>query len=294
MNITKALYHQNGLVRKSSAAILRGARFAKRCRQTQEDLEACPPVFVNSLPKSGTHLLNQLVTAFPNLVEYGAFLGSMTSSYRFRERSKQNTLKFIQSFLAKEIVRGHLFYELEYDLALRKQNVVHYFIYRDLRDVVVSEAYYLRNINRWHRLHAYFRELPTLADAITCSICGLNDQWPGINYPNIADRFARYAGWLESPTVCTLKFEDLVGSKQEESLTQITDFYSRQLCYDINPERYLEAMRVAIAPKRSHTFRKGKSGGWRNEFTSEHRKVFNTLAGDLLINLGYETDDSWV
>ena len=163
MNITKALYHQNGLVRKSSAAILRGARFAKRCRQTQEDLEACPPVFVNSLPKSGTHLLNQLVTAFPNLVEYGAFLGSMTSSYRFRERSKQNTLKFIQSFLAKEIVRGHLFYELEYDLALRKQNVVHYFIYRDLRDVVVSEAYYLRNINRWHRLHAYFRELPTQA-----------------------------------------------------------------------------------------------------------------------------------
>ena len=46
---------------------------------------------------------------------------------------------------------------MPHDLA--KKNVVHYFVYRDPRDVVISEAHYLREMNRWHRLAPYFRKL---------------------------------------------------------------------------------------------------------------------------------------
>jgi plasmid stabilization system protein ParE len=39
-------------------------------------------------------------------------------------------------------------------------------------------------------------------------------------------------------------------------------------------------------------FRKGVSGDWRNVFTEEDRRIFEEKAGDLLVRLGYEEDQS--
>lgn len=39
--------------------------------------------------------------------------------------------------------------------------------------------------------------------------------------------------------------------------------------------------------------RKGISGDWRNHFTREAATVFHDYAGDLLLDLGYETDRDW-
>ena len=49
-------------------------------------------------------------------------------------------------------------------------------------------------------------------------------------------------------------------------------------------------------PMESHTFvkgGKGKKGGWKNFFQEEHKQAFKKIAGDLLIELGYETDLNW-
>ena len=40
--------------------------------------------------------------------------------------------------------------------------------------------------------------------------------------------------------------------------------------------------------------RKGIVGDWKNKFTREAREVFDHYAGQTLIDLGYETDRSWV
>ncbi len=40
-------------------------------------------------------------------------------------------------------------------------------------------------------------------------------------------------------------------------------------------------------------YRKGISGDWRNVFTEKDKQVFKAAAGDLLIELGYETNDGW-
>jgi hypothetical protein len=40
-------------------------------------------------------------------------------------------------------------------------------------------------------------------------------------------------------------------------------------------------------------FRKGVAGDWRNVFTEQNRRDFKAAAGDLLIELGYEEDDTW-
>jgi hypothetical protein len=49
----------------------------------------------------------------------------------------------------------------------------------------------------------------------------------------------------------------------------------------------------AIQPKKSHTFRTGKTGGWREFFTAEHKKLFKDVAGDLVVRLGYEKTSDW-
>jgi len=43
----------------------------------------------------------------------------------------------------------------------------------------------------------------------------------------------------------------------------------------------------------SSRHRKGVSGDWINVFTGEDRRVFKEVAGDLLVELGYEQDDNW-
>ena len=40
--------------------------------------------------------------------------------------------------------------------------------------------------------------------------------------------------------------------------------------------------------------RKGVAGDWLNHFTPEAARVFDSLAGDLLVESGYEPDRSWV
>ena len=41
-------------------------------------------------------------------------------------------------------------------------------------------------------------------------------------------------------------------------------------------------------------FRKGEVGGWRREWSTADRRAFAAVAGDLLVELGYEPDDGWV
>lgn len=43
----------------------------------------------------------------------------------------------------------------------------------------------------------------------------------------------------------------------------------------------------------SSFYRSGRAGDWVNHFTDEDRRVFKSVAGDLLIRLGYERDLDW-
>jgi hypothetical protein len=44
---------------------------------------------------------------------------------------------------------------------------------------------------------------------------------------------------------------------------------------------------------RSHHFRKGVWGDWRNHFTDLHVERFKELYQDVVELLGYESDDDW-
>jgi sulfotransferase 6B1 len=292
--LSRGLSNRSGLVRKGCALALRVPKWVRRLRTTQQDYLDGPPVLANSFPKSGTHLLDQIVTGLPGRTNFGAFLASMTSSFQFRERTVRSVKRFLAGIVPGEIIRGHLFYDDAYLADLARKNVVHYFIYRDPRDVVASEAHYLREMNRWHRLSPYFHRLPSLEDAISLCINGFDPPIPELYFPNIRERFCRYERWLGYDNCLPVRFEELRSDELPNVVRRMAEFYAARTTTLFDVDECSAAMRRAIAPERSHTFHRGIKGGWREKFTPEHRRRFAELAGELLIRLGYETDDSWV
>ena len=291
--ISRGIHHRRGPVRKATRLLMAVAH-AIHCRcDTAERRALAPPVLANSVPKSGTHLLDQVVAALPHRRCYGTFLESMTASYVFRERTDASTVAFIEKLVSGEVVRAHLHHSTPAQGALAEQNVVHYFIYRDPRDVVVSEAHYLRSMNLWHKLHPYFKRLPTFTDAVSLAIRGLQPGEADLEYPDIARRYRRFLPWLHSPAVCAVRFEELVSPRRRGAIERIVRFYADRCGEPFDIEEVVDTAEARIAPSRSHTYRAGKTGGWGGVFTDEHKQSFKSLSGGLLGELGYESSADW-
>ncbi len=81
---------------------------------------------------------------------------------------------------------------------------------------------------------------------------------------------------------------------QEREVNRLLDHLTAAgLPVDVARPQAVSALREAMAPKHSPTFRAGQSGGWREHFTPTNVRTFKHVTGDLLIRLGYEEDDDW-
>jgi len=244
------------------------------------------------MPKSGTHLLLQVVAALPRLRHYGSFLASQPV-LPYMERSQAQTARMIRRFAPGEVVGAHLFYHAEHQSALVGMRAAHVFIYRDLRDVVISEAHYLTFMNRFHRMHGYFRRLATMGERITAAIQGIKPgAWPHA-YPDIATRFRSYEPWLREKSVTAVRYEDLVGDNRDVTVGTIVRAAMTPEEFASTGDAMTATAIAAIRPEMSHTFRKGHAGGWRTDFTREHTAAMKAVAGDLLERLGYATHGDW-
>ena len=291
--ISSGIHHPIGPVRKAVRILLHAPRALRRFGDSSELWALAPPVLANSIPKSGTHLLDQIVAALPQRRNYGTFLESMTASYIFKERTVESTLEFLSRLVSGELVRAHLHHSPAVEDVLSARGIVHYLIYRDPRDVVVSEAHYLRSMNRWHRMHAHFRARATFADAVSLAIEGLEPGSSELHYPDIGRRYGCFTPWLRSPAVHAVRFEELVSPERRRVIEGIARRYARHAGEEVDVAAVANEAEARIAPSRSHTFRSGKSGGWREVFSPGHKEAFKAVTGTLLQELGYEQSNDW-
>ena len=238
-------------------------------------------MLANSMPKSGTHLLEQIVDALPRRRNYGRFLESMTASYVFRERSEKSTCRFLASLVSGETTRAHLHHHALFGEEITRRGTVHYFIYRDLRDVVVSEVHYLRSVTWWHRLHPSFRACATFGDALMLAIEGLDPETSDLDYPDVGARFRRFLPWLDSPDVHAVRYEDLRSEARSRVLREMVRFYADRARDPFSIPEVVARTEKAIDPDRSHTYRRGLQGEWKEVFSRRHAEAFSRLAGDL-------------
>ena len=270
-------------------------RAAQMARFRRVSLAGAPILFANSFPKSGTHLLTQALSGMTKVgpaVESGLPAVVMFDGPSGILRPLERIMVDLRRFLPGDIGYGHLHAIPEIMVFMRQAQMATYFILRDPRDVVVSHVHYVTEMAPNHVHHLYYtQELHSFDERLRVSILGRPEL--GTAFPDIRARFAPYLPWLDQPDVLTLHFEDFIHQRRA-ALGQVLDF-AVQRGFPLQAE-HAEAVTVlehSINPQRSPTFRQGRTGGWRAQFTDEHKQLFKAVSGDLLTRLGYETDDDW-
>ena len=246
-----------------------------------------------SFPKSGTHLLDQILLGFSQVAPYAKRVHSFYAEYEGesgKKRDPQQALTWLDALQPRDIASAHLFARPEAITRVCSEKFAPYFIFRDPRDVVVSHVFYVTDMEARHVHHEYYQSLPDFDSRLKVSILGRPDS--NIEFSNIANRFEPYLGWLDRSEVLTIHFEDLIHHR-EATLTSIMDHLLSRVTLPTPRQLILDSLETSINPKKSPTFRSGKTGEWKKHFTEEHKKIFKEVAGDLLIKLGYEKDGNW-
>ena len=283
---------QARLLRRAVRRVQQGIRYTS--------LQDSPILFANSFPKSGTHLLTQIMKGFtrfgpavdsglPAIVTFDGFTG--------RQRSEAEILADLNRLLPGDIAYGHVHAFPDAVTFLCGKGAAAYFILRDPRDVVVSHVHYVAEMAPNHIHYRYYHEtLKTFDERLRASIVGVPTEELSVAtglpvpepLPNIRARFEPYLGWLERPEVLVLRYEDFI-THRRESITRVFDHATRRgFVPSRKQNEALQVLEESIDPQRSPTFRSGKIGSWRDAFSEEHRRFFKQVAGDLLLRLKYE------
>lgn len=277
---------------KIRQAIYQSEKTIQRIRFSSQSSDF-PVLLGISFPKSGTHLLDQILLGFSNVAPYAKRLHSFYAEYEGEsgiKRAPEQAIRWLDSLGPRDVASAHLFARPEAVARVCSPKFIPYFIFRDPRDVVVSHVFYVTEMEKNHVHHAYYQSLPDFDSRLKASILGRPDA--GIEFPNIAERFAPYMDWLKRPEVLAIHFEDLIHDRAA-TLTRILDHFLTRVPLQTPRELILESLESSINPSRSPTFRSGKTGEWKKYFTDEHKQIFKDVAGDLLIRLGYEKDNNW-
>ncbi len=252
------------------------------------------PILIGiSFPKSGTHLLDQILLGFSKVAPFSTRLHSFYAEYEGEsglKRTPQQALGWLDSLRPCDIASAHLFARPEAVDRLITPAFVPYFIFRDPRDVVVSHVFYVTDMEAHHVHHDYYASLPDFDTRLKASILGRPEV--DVEFPDIAVRFVPYLDWLNHPEVMTIHFEDLVNDRTA-TLNSIVNQFLVRVPLTTPREKILDFLESSINPNKSPTFRSGKTGEWRKYFTDMHKKIFKEVAGDLLVRLGYEKDNDW-
>lgn len=286
---------QSQLNQQARLARRAGRRLAQAIRYRQFSFAGVPVLFANSFPKSGTHLLTQILDGFtqigpavnsglPAVVTFDGFTG--------RQRQVAEILGNLERLLPGDIAYGHVHALPEILAFIHQAHFAFYFILRDPRDVVISHVHYVTDMEPNHIHHDYYKnELANFDERLSASIRGRPEL--EIDFPNIRQRFEPFMSWLGQPHILTLRYEDFILERQA-TLANVLDFaIQRGFPLQVEREIALERLENSIDPQRSPTFRSGKTGGWKAQFTDAHKQLFKDISGDLLIRLGYEQTNDW-
>lgn len=269
---------------KTAQAILRWKRFSF--------LEA-PPIFGNSKPKSGSHLLLQILNGFTQIMPYRYVDEEPVRTVKKTggRRTADEILTDLRNVPHGVIGWGYVDVTKENAAFLTTAGRVNYFMYRDPRDMLVSQVFYATDMHEEHGMHQYYNSLPDFGDRLKVAITGIDQD--GLYMVSVKQRYEGVFQWLEQKNVMCIRFEDLIDHR-DATLNAMLDEVEKTGYHIPTPrEKALSTLVEAIQPKKSHTFRSGKTGGWREHFTEDHKQLFKDTAGDLLVKLGYEKNNNW-
>ncbi|MDR3646391.1 MAG: sulfotransferase domain-containing protein [Candidatus Babeliales bacterium] len=231
------------------------------------------PVFFTSIPKAGTHLIGKCLSLLTGKEQKNNMDGFEGGGRAYFDK--------IHAFQDKLIFHKHLVCNEHALNFVKEGNFITFFTLRDPRDQLVSLAYWMKKYPK------AFAETSSLGinQLITYLV---NKKGHFIYY------YDAYIGWIKQPDVCTIKFEDLVGPQgggtSKKQIAEISKI-ARHLNLKITNADVIRVVNNLWG--KTGTFRSGKIGSWKTNFTQKQKNTFKKNFGQLLIDLGYEKDLNW-
>lgn len=252
-----------------------------------------PPIFGNSKPKSGSHLLLQILNGFTQIMPYRYVEAEpvRTITKNGTRKTQNEILTELKQIPPGVISWGYVDATLENASFLTSAGRVNYFIYRDPRDMLVSQVFFATDMHEEHGMHDYYNSLPDFDARLNVAITGIDRD--GLKMVSVKQRYEGVFQWLEQKNVTCIRFEDLIDNRDATLMSMLDEVEKTGYKIPTPRERALSVLVEAIQPRKSHTFRSGKTGGWKEHFTKAHKKLFKDVAGDLLVRLGYEKGNDW-
>ena len=243
-------------------------------------------VLLTSVPKCGTHLMGRLLNVIGMPARRELIAEDPTTARLLRE--------YLRAARGDALV-CHLHGRSEYREIAREFRTRIIFITRDPRDQAVSHLFHFRT-HTDHPLHPYFRDhVPDLDDALMAVIRGFGPG-PHGHLADVRTFYGYFMPWKEMDGVFHTTFERLVGpSGGGSAADQLADV--RRILHHVGFPLpvWLTAGTIArlVFSPASPTFRSGQIGGWVKHFAPRHKAAFKEVAGQLLIDLGYEHGFDW-
>jgi hypothetical protein len=246
-------------------------------------------VLANSIPKAGTHLLKKSLSLLPGLTSADVHLDiNLETGYMRR---------LLQEAPPGAIVTGHLLHRAEYADMVAAEGYRSVLIVRDPRDVAVSFVHYVTR-TPGHYLHERYEALASDDERLLTTIVGIREQivpWAEHGLLDIGALFRAFAPWRDVPHNRVVRFEDLVGPAgggdrdvQQRTLLGLARHLDLPLTA---PQARAAGERVFDVT--SPTFRRGLIGAWKEQFKSRHVRAFKEMAGQTLVEWGYEKGPDW-
>lgn len=269
---------------KSAQAVLRWKRLS---------FGDAPPVFGNSKPKSGSHLLLQILNGFTQIMPYKYVEADPVRTIEKEGRRRPNDEVFheLKRIPQGAIGWGYVEATPENVALLCQPHRVNYFMYRDPRDMLISQVFFATDMQEEHGMHEFYRSLPDFGERLKVAITGIDRD--GLYMVSVKQRYAGVFEWLQQDHVMCIRFEDLINNRDATLDSMLDEVESTGYKIPTPRDKALSILVKTIQPGKSHTFRSGRTGGWKEHFTEEHKNLFKDVTGDLLVQLGYEENNHW-
>ena len=198
---------------KTAQASLRWKRFS---------FHEAPPIFGNSKPKSGSHLLLQILNGFTQIMPYQYVDAEpiRTITKDGERRTTDDILHDLKKTPQGVIGWGYVNATKENASFLTQAGRVTYFIYRDPRDMLISQVFFATEMHEGHGMHAYYNALPDFNARLNVAITGIDKD--DLYMVNVKQRYEGVFEWLEQKNAMCIRFEDLIDNC-EATLNKMLD-----------------------------------------------------------------------
>jgi len=241
-------------------------------------------IFIAGLPKSGTTWLKNILATIPGYHDRPIYDPSRAP---FFHDVTPLTFDLIPSY-SYSVVKLHTKYT-PYNFQTIKNKIGKWIVlFRDPRDMCISRYYHMLNLKS-HRHYGLYHSLGLEKSLFHCINIVKNEYIDWIQNWHLA--YLR-----NKDKILELRYEDL-NKNFKNSMNKVLNFleipHNETFIEKLQSTQLKKPVNVKESIAKGDTKRKGIVGDWKNHFTEEHKDYFKEIAGDLLIELGYEKDYSW-